>query len=113
MPQGLAPVSQFHGLGAHVAPLSIRFLKNQSDTTLNGTALVAEHGSWNRTEKSGYRIIRLVFEGDSTREKVFLTGCQKGEKVICRPMDILEAPDGRLFVSDDYAGAIYSIIKTP
>jgi glucose/arabinose dehydrogenase len=74
MPQGLAPVSQFHGLGAHVAPLSIRFLRNQSDTVLTGTALVAEHGSWNRTEKSGYRIFRMIFEGDSAREEVFLTG---------------------------------------
>ncbi len=113
MPQGLAPVPQFHGLGAHVAALSIRFLRNQSDTGLNGTALVAEHGSWNRTEKSGYRIIRLVFEGQGTREEVFLTGCQANEEVICRPVDILEAPDGRLFVSDDYAGAIYTITKTP
>ena len=43
---------------------------------LNGTALVAEHGSWNRTEKSGYRIIRLIFEGEEAREEVFLTGCR-------------------------------------
>ena len=106
MPQGLAPVSQFHGLGGHVAPLSIRFLRD-------GTALVAEHGSWNRTEKSGYRIIRLVFEGDKVREEVFLSGCQANEEVICRPVDILEAPDGRLFVSDDYTGAIYTIAKVP
>jgi glucose/arabinose dehydrogenase len=113
MPQGLAPVSQFHGLGAHVAPLSIRFLRNQADAALNGTALVAEHGSWNRTEKAGYRIIRLIFEGSSAREEVFLTGCQANEEVICRPVDILEAPDGRLFVSDDYAGAIYAIAKVP
>ena len=113
MPQGLAPVLQFHGLGAHVAPLSIRFLKNQADAALNGTALVAEHGSWNRTEKAGYRIIRLIFEGDKAREEVFLTGCQANEEVICRPVDILEAPDGRLYVTDDYAGSIYSIAKVP
>ena len=51
--------------------------------------------------------------GDSPREEVFLTGCQANEEVICRPVDILEAPDGRLFVSDDYAGAVYTITKTP
>jgi glucose/arabinose dehydrogenase len=113
MPQGLAPVSQFHGLGAHVAPLSIRFLRNQADPALNRSALVAEHGSWNRTEKAGYRIIRLIFEGQGVREEVFLTGCESDEEVICRPVDILEAPDGRLYVTDDYAGAIYSITKTP
>ena len=106
MPQGLAPVSQFHGLGGHVAPLSIRFLRD-------GTALVAEHGSWNRTEKSGYRIIRLVFDGDKAREEVFLTGCEENDEVICRPVDTLEAPDGGLYVTDDYAGAIYSVAKVP
>lgn len=113
MPAGLAPVSPLHGLGAHVAPLSLRFLKNQSDTALNGTALVAEHGSWNRSVKVGYRIIRLVFGGESVREEVFLTGCELHDEVICRPVDILEARDGRLFVSDDYAGAIYTVTKTP
>ena len=45
MPPGLSPVTQFHGLGGHVAPLSIRFLRNQGETALNGAALVAEHGS--------------------------------------------------------------------
>ena len=113
MPAGFAPVSPVHGLGAHVAPLSIRFLKNQSDTALNGTALVAEHGSWNRSVKVGYRIIRLIFEGESISEEVFLTGCELDDEVICRPVDVLEAPDGRLFVSDDYAGAMYTITKTP
>ena len=46
-------------------------------------------------------------------EEVFLGGCEVNGEVICRPMDILEAPDGRLFVSDDYAGAVYTIAKTP
>ena len=113
MPPGLSPVTQFHGLGGHVAALSIRFLRNQADTALNGTALVAEHGSWNRREKAGYRIIRLVFEGSAAREEVFLSGCEVNGEVICRPVDILEAPNGRLFVSDDYAGAVYTITKTP
>jgi glucose/arabinose dehydrogenase len=113
MRAGLAPVLPTHGLGGHVAPLSIRFLRNQPDSGLNGTALVTEHGSWNRSVKSGYRIIRLVFAGESIREEVFLSGCELHDEVICRPVDILEAPDGRLFVSDDYAGAVYVIAKTP
>lgn len=113
LPPGLSPVPQFHGLGGHVAPLSIRFLRNQADTALNGTALVAEHGSWNRREKAGYRIVRLIFGSDSVREEVFLRGCEVNGEVICRPVDILEAPDGRLFVSDDYAGAVYTITKSP
>jgi len=113
MPAEVTPVPQAHGLGAHVAALSIVFLEHQSDAALNGTALLAEHGSWNRTEKSGYRIVRLTFEGDKIREEVFLSGCEKDEDVICRPVDILETPEGNLFVTDDFAGAIYRITKLP
>ena len=71
MPAGLSPVLQFHGLGGHVAPLSIRFLANQPDTALNGTALVAEHGSWNRTEKAGYRIVRLILRMIRSAKRCF------------------------------------------
>jgi glucose/arabinose dehydrogenase len=113
MPAGLVLIAPVHGLGGHVAPLSIRFLAHQPETALNGSALVAEHGSWNRAKKSGYRIVRLIFEGSTVREEVFLSGCEENEEVICRPVDILEAPDGRLMVSDDYAGAIYTIAKAP
>jgi glucose/arabinose dehydrogenase len=111
-PEGLAATNQAFGLGGHVAPLSIVFLKNQADTALNGSALVGEHGSWNRTVKSGYRIMRLVFEGGSIREEPFLTGCEMKGEVICRPVGILEACDGSLYVSDDYAGAVYRISKS-
>lgn len=110
-PAGLKPVPPAHGLGAHVAPLSIVFLKHQPDAALNGTALVAEHGSWNRTEKSGYRIVQLAFDAGNISETVFLSGCQQGEEVICRPVGILEAPDGSLLVTDDYAGAAYLITR--
>lgn len=111
MPAGLAPVPQAHGLGGHVAPLSIVFLKHQREAGLDGVALVAEHGSWNRSVKSGYRIVRLSFTADSIREDVFMSGCELADDVICRPVDILEAADGSLYVSDDYAGAIYRIAQ--
>jgi glucose/arabinose dehydrogenase len=109
MPAGLEVTSPVHGLGAHVAPLSLRFLTHQADVALNGSALVAEHGSRDRSVKSGYRIIRLIFDGETVREEVFLTGCEQQDKVICRPVDVIEAPDGSLYVSDDYVGAIYWI----
>ena len=106
MPAGLAVTPQAHGLGGHVAPLSLVFLRD-------GSALVGEHGSWNREKKAGYRIVRLMFDGQSIREEVFLSGCEVNEDVICRPVDIVEAPDGSLYVSDDYAGAVYRIAKMP
>ncbi len=111
MPAGIAPVPQAHGLGGHVAPLSIVFLRHQADPRLNGSALVAEHGSWNRSVKSGYRIVRLSFQGSSIGEEVFMSGCELADEVICRPVDILEAADGSLYVTDDYAGAIYRIAR--
>ena len=107
MPADLSTRDQAHGLGAHVAPLSIRFLRSET-----GTALVAEHGSWNRSEKAGYRIVKLAFAAGAIAEEVFLDGCEVAGEVICRPVDILEAEDGAIFVSDDYAGAIYRISRT-
>ena len=112
MPKGLAVTHQAFGLGGHVAPLSILFLRHQADAAFNGSALVGEHGSWNRSVKSGYRIMRLIFDGDSISEQPFLTGCEMKGEVICRPVGILEAADGSLFVSDDYAGAVYRISKS-
>lgn len=111
MPAGIAAVAQVHGLGGHVAPLSILFLAHQPDAARNGSALVAEHGSWNRSVKSGYRIVRLSFQGSSIREEVFMSGCEMADEVICRPVDILETTDGSLYVTDDYAGAIYRIAQ--
>ncbi len=111
LPKGLAATNQAFGLGGHVALLSIVFLKHQADEAFNGSALVGEHGSWNRSVKAGYRIMRLVFEGDLIREELFLTGCAMKDEVICRPVGILEAGDGSLYVSDDYAGAIYRISR--
>ena len=105
-PPGLVTVPPLYGLGAHVAPLSIRFLKSDP-----GVVLIAEHGSWNRSKKAGYRIIRLDVSATPPRESVFLSGCEEKDEVICRPVDILEAPDGDLLVTDDYAGAVYRITK--
>jgi glucose/arabinose dehydrogenase len=63
--------------------------------------------------KAGYRIIRLVFDGNYACRRALLSDCEANEEVICRPVDILEAPGGRLFMSDDYAGAAHTIAKTP
>ena len=68
-----------------------------------GAALVALHGSWNRSEKDGYKVVALFRgEGDQWIEKDFLTGFLKNDKVIGRPAEIAEDPDGAIYVSDDY-----------
>ncbi len=111
-PAELEVTHQAFGLGGHVAPLSIVFLRHQTEAKLNGSALVGQHGSWNRSVKSGYRIMRLMFDGETITEQSFLTGCEMKGEVICRPVGILEAGDGSLYVSDDYAGSVYKISKS-
>lgn len=105
------PTPPAHGFAAHVAPLSITFLRHQRAGFLAGSALVALHGSWNRDTKIGYSIVRLTFAEDGTIEEVpFVTGFEKDDDVIGRPVDVIEAPDGTLFASDDYADVIYRIV---
>ncbi|MBW2269271.1 MAG: PQQ-dependent sugar dehydrogenase [Deltaproteobacteria bacterium] len=99
------------GFRAHNAPLGITFVRNPAAPAwLRGAALVALHGSWNRTSKDGYKVVSLHWQADgSVVERDFLTGFLTGEEVIGRPVDVAEGPDGSLFVSDDYAGAIYRV----
>lgn len=111
-PANLDPVPPVHGFAPHSAPLSITFLEHQTAAGLNGSALVALHGSWNSDTLSGYEIARVRFADDGTvEEEPFMTGCIQDGKPICRPTDVLEAPDGAIFVTDDTRGAIYRIAR--
>ena len=75
---------------------------------------IAEHGSWNRSEPIGYRVMSVQLEnGRAVGYEVFAEGWLPkgpGRPVAWgRPADVLVAPDGALLVSDDQAGAIYRI----
>ncbi len=100
-----------HAMTAHAAPLGIHFYRGSAlPERYRGAAFVAQHGSWNRTRKSGYRVIALFFDDrGAIREEDFAVGWELDEDVIGRPVDVAEGPDGALYVSDDYAGAIYRI----
>jgi glucose/arabinose dehydrogenase/cytochrome c553 len=100
-----------HRFRAHNAPLGMTFLRSAAlAETYRGAALVALHGSWNRTHKDGYKVVSLHWRPDgSIEERDFATGFLRGEEVIGRPVDVAEGPDGAIYVSDDYAGAIYRI----
>ena len=71
-------------------------------------AFVAQHGSWNRTEAVGYRIMRIRFDddGNAVSKEVFADGWLKGQIAVGRPVSITELPDGSLLVSDDFANVI-------
>ena len=100
-----------HGFAAHTAPLGITFLREESTPPeLVGSALVALHGSWNRTEKDGYKVVSLHWAEDgSIRERDFLVGFEVDEDVIGRPVDVAQGPDGMIYVSDDFAGMVYRV----
>ncbi len=91
-------------LGAHVAPLGLLF-------DARGDAIIAEHGSWNRSSKVGYRLTRVRLEGNrAVGYEEFAGGwLQPDGKVTGRPVDLLGLPDGSMLVSDDLAGVIYRI----
>lgn len=108
-----ASIPPVHSFGAHTAPLGITFVRHPSaPAAYRGAALVAQHGSWNRTELAGYKVVSLHWD-DAGRisERDFLTGFNVDDDVIGRPVDVIEGPDGAIYVSDDYAGAIYRISK--
>jgi len=97
--------------GAHVAALGMRFYDGAMfPEEYRGRIFVAQHGSWNRSSKVGYRIVSVRLEGDGAVEaEPFAEGWLQGEEVWGRPVDVLVMPDGALLVSDDRAGAIYRI----
>jgi hypothetical protein len=100
-----------HGFRAHNAPLGIVFLQRGLSAELpRGTALVALHGSWNRTRKDGYSVVALRFLPDGEiEEQPFVWGFLAEDDVVGRPVDVAEDAEGAVYVSDDYAGAVYRI----
>ena len=98
-------------LGPHVAALGMRFYTGtQFPAAYRNRIFIAEHGSWNRSRKIGYRVTMVTLDGDkAVRYEPFVEGWLQGEQAWGRPADVLVAPDGSLLVSDDSAGAIYRI----
>jgi len=104
-------VAPARNLGAHVASLGMRFYTGtQFPERYRNAVFIAEHGSWNRSSKTGYRVsvVRLQ-DGRAVSYEPFVSGWLQGEDAWGRPADVLVMPDGSLLVSDDHAGAIYRV----
>ena len=104
------PLAPALGLGYHVAPLAIHFLRPPWPPGLENAALVTMHGSWNRSTKVGYELVALHWREDGQIEQSpFLTGFREGEEVSGRPVDVLRGPDGALYVSDDHSRSVWRV----
>jgi len=102
-------------LGAHVAPLGVEFYTGNMfpDKYRHKVAFIAEHGSWNRSKKVGYRISMVSLDDDynAVDYSVFADGWLDvaADEAWGRPVDIEYLPDGSMLISDDFGDAIYRI----
>lgn len=104
-----APVAR---LGPHVAALGMRFYTGEMFPELyRNSVLVAEHGSWDRTEKIGYRVTNVLLEGDeATAVEPMIDGfIEPTGDAWGRPVDVAVLDDGSLLISDDLNGALYRV----
>jgi glucose/arabinose dehydrogenase len=101
---------------AHSAPMNFVFYQgNQFPAAYRNSAIASMHGSWNRKEPSGYKLVRIEFkDGRPVKQEDFLTGfvVENGTAQFGRPCGLLQLPDGSLLMSDDGAGNIYRISYT-
>ena len=106
--QFTAPIVQ---LDAHVAALGMRFYTGKTfPEAYHNQIFIAEHGSWNRSRKTGYRVTMVRMNGVGTPVyEPFAQGWQVGNTAWGRPVDVEVMADGSLLVSDDKNGVIYRI----
>ena len=109
LPTGLvSPVVKF---GSHVAALGIRFYRGSMfPDEYRHNAFVAQHGSWNRRNPDGYRLMRIRIDADGKATATpFAEGWLQSGSSWGRPVDVQELRDGSLLVSDDSAEVVYRI----
>ena len=97
--------------GGHVAPDGLKFYTGTMfPTEYRGRIFTAQHGSWNRSKKNGYRVIMVTLKDNAVQKwDVFAEGWMENERVWGRPVDLLVLRDGSLLISDDYANVIYRV----
>ncbi len=97
---------------AHTTPIGITFLnKTDFPADYKADAIVALHGSWNRKQPAGYKLVRIKFDANNQAVSVedFATGWLLGSEAWGRPVDVAVGTDKALYVSDDRTGTIYRI----
>lgn len=99
-------------LGAHVAPTGVTFYEGSMfPVEMKNNLFISLHGSWNRSSKVGYKVIRVSFDENGNVEDShdFITGWLQNESAFGRPSAPLIMNDGSMLLSDDKANVIYRI----
>jgi glucose/arabinose dehydrogenase len=100
-------------LGPHVAALGLKFYTGKMfPARYRNQIFIAEHGSWNRSKKIGYRVSLVTMKnGKATGYETFANGWLDETTQVPwgRPVDVLVLKDGSMLVSDDAVGVIYRI----
>ena len=96
---------------AHSAPLGLAFVPDTWPREYRGDLLVSYHGSWNRSQPTGYKVVRfdLDDQGNSRGESDFLSGWLTDGGALGRPVDLMFDNAGSLYISDDKAGVVYRV----
>jgi glucose/arabinose dehydrogenase len=105
-------IPSFIDIPAHSAPLGLAFFPEPWPKEFRYNLLVAYHGSWNRTEPTGYKVVRhrLDAAGNHVDAEDFITGWLTPAGALGRPVDLLITDDGVIYISDDKAGVVYRVV---
>lgn len=115
-PPAIAPTKSHIDIPAHSAPIGLAFLPEEGwpeDHWFD--LLVAYHGSWNRSEPTGYKVVRMELDskGNYAGTKDFITGWLRPDgTTIGRPADVKALPGGTVYVTDDASGVVYLVGRT-
>jgi glucose/arabinose dehydrogenase len=111
-PQKVASALQpDYALGSHVAALGVAFSLPAMGNQFTDGVFVGEHGSWNRGDPAGYKVVFVNFQnGRPVGEPVdFVTGFQADGLTFGRPVGVTVDPRGALIVADDLSNTIWRV----
>ena len=104
-----------YALGSHVAALGLDFSSEVMGAEFAEGVFIGEHGSWNRKDPSGYKVIFVPFSnGRPAGEPIeFVTGFRTDDgKTRGRPVGVTVDPRGALIVADDLANVVWRVMRT-
>lgn len=107
-------ISPDYALGSHVAALGVAFSVPAMGERFADGVFVGEHGSWNRADPSGYKVVFVAFrDGKPTGDPVdFVTGFQVDGLTYGRPVGVTVDPRGALIVADDLANTVWLVRRS-